>query len=223
MSKSIRRESPLVGCHLATHTPETGQEAGVLLGERPFIGHINLRGDASEPAFLKAVAGVLGFNLPGEPNTVAEGNGQVVYWLGPNEWLLVIPQEQESELIFALRAALSEVFAAITDISSGQTVIAIDGEHARDLLAKGCTLDLHPRVFRPGTCAQTLLAKAPVLIRHRPDAPLFELIVRRSFADYLWRWLEEAAKEFGMTIMAPAVSEAPSASKVAALRDRAMA
>jgi sarcosine oxidase subunit gamma len=223
MSEPIRRESPLVGCHLATHIPEQGAKAGVLLGEWLFLGHINLRGDAAEPAFLKAVAGVLGFNLPGEPNTVAEGDGRVVYWLGPNEWLLVTPQERESELVAALQGSLSELFAAVTDVSSGQTVIAVDGEYARDLLAKGCTLDLHPRVFGPGECAQTLLAKAPVLIHHRRDAPLFELVVRRSFADYLWRWLEEAAKEFGMTLMAPAVSEAPHAATVAAVRDRAMA
>jgi sarcosine oxidase subunit gamma len=112
----------------------------------------------------------------------------------------------------------------VTDVSSGQTVIAIDGEYARDLLAKGCTLDLHPRVFGPGACAQTLLAKAPVLICQRRDATRFELIVRRSFADYLWRWLEEAAKEFGMAIVASVVvNEAPSAATIAAMGDRAMA
>jgi sarcosine oxidase subunit gamma len=60
-------------------------------------------------------------------------------------------------------------------------------------LAKGCTLDFHPRVFRPGTCAQSGLAKANVLIRLGDDPDSFDVVVRRSFADYLLRWLRHAA------------------------------
>jgi sarcosine oxidase subunit gamma len=201
LSEPARCESPLVGFELGKRIGETGAGAGVTMGECAFLGYVNLRGDASNPAFADAVASVLRAPLPLKPNTVAEGRGSVVCWLGPDEWLIMTAPGAEDELIRALRNALDDLFAAVTDVSSGFTLIAVGGERARDLLATGCSLDLHPRVFGPGRCAQTLLAKAGVLIRQRDESPLFDLVVRRSFADYLWLWLERAAEELGMTVI----------------------
>jgi sarcosine oxidase, subunit gamma len=70
------------------------------------------------------------------------------------------------------------------------------------VLAKGCPIDLHPRAFSIGQCAQSRLAKAPILIGQIENQPFFELIFRRSFADYLWTWLETAAAEYGLTVAA---------------------
>ena len=90
---------------------------------------------------------------------------------------------------------------AVTDITGGQTVISVTGPAARDVLAKGCPLDLHPTVFKPTHCAQTLLAKANVVIRCiDDDSPSFELIVRRSFAEYAAGWLEDAGVEYGVGV-----------------------
>jgi sarcosine oxidase subunit gamma len=177
--------------------------SGVLLGECAFLGYVNLRGDASDPEFLSAVETALGLGLPLEANTVAQGNGLVACWLGPDEWLIVTPPAKEAELVETLRSALGETFAAVTDVTGGHTLITVGGDQARPLLETGCTLDLHPRTFGPGQCAQTLLAKAGVLLRQRDETPLFDLVVRRSFAEYLWRWLEHAAREFGMAVVAP--------------------
>jgi sarcosine oxidase subunit gamma len=171
--------------------------SGVALGECAFLGYVNLRGDASDPGFLGAVETALGLGLPVKANTAAQGNGLVACWLGPDEWLIVTPPAKETGLVETLRSALGETFAA------GHTLITVGGDQARPLLETGCTLDLHPRAFGPGQCAQTLVAKAGVLIRQRDETPLFELVVRRSFAEYLWRWLEHAAREFGMTVVAP--------------------
>jgi sarcosine oxidase subunit gamma len=91
---------------------------------------------------------------------------------------------------------------AITDVSGGQTVLHLRGRHVRDVLAKGCPIDLHPRAFRIGQCAQSHLGKAPILVGQIEEQPYFELIVRRSFADYVWTWLESAAEEYGLEVMA---------------------
>ncbi|MCB1713706.1 MAG: sarcosine oxidase subunit gamma [Candidatus Competibacteraceae bacterium] len=165
--------------------------------EKSFRGHLNLRGNPDDPAFRKAVQGVLGLELPCVPNTVIDDGELVAYWLGPDEWLIVSPGDREHSLEQALRVALADLFAAVTAISGGQTVIVLQGKHARDVLAGCCTLDLHPRVFGPGRCAQSLLGKAPILIRQVDDSPRFELIVRRSFADYLWLWLNDSANVLG--------------------------
>ena len=45
--------------------------------------------------------------------------------------------------------------AAAVDVGSGYTVLEISGAQAREALARGCPLDLHPRVFKTGQCAQS--------------------------------------------------------------------
>ena len=193
MSSGARRESPLTGW-----PAEASGQSSLQIGERPFQGHVNLRGDAGNDIFLKAVEGVLGCSLPVTPNTVAENANHMVLWLGPDEWLIVTTPDGESAIAASLEAALGDMHSSVTDVTGGQTIIRLSGSKARDLLAKGCPLDLHPRVFGPGRCAQTLVAKAMVTIVHVDDAPTFDLVIRRSFADYLRAWLQDAAMEFGL-------------------------
>jgi len=64
-------------------------------------------------------------------------------------------------------------------------------------------LDLHPRAFPVGHCAQTHFAHAGALICLWDERPAFELVVRRSFADYLWQWLLTAARDMALGIEAP--------------------
>lgn len=200
MSEPMRSESPLVRFDLAARSKEARGDAGIRVRERALLGHLSLRGSAADPRFVAGVETAVGVAPPIAPNTVREAQRNAVYWLGPDEWLLVTAGERRSALERELRAALDGVPAAITDVSGGQTVVVIRGARARELLAKGCPLDLHPRAFDVGQCAQSHLAKAPVLIRLLDREPAFEIVVRRSFADYLWLWMEDAAGEYGWAI-----------------------
>ena len=202
MSDQVRRESPLAEYLAAPRKADSATSVGVQMWERPFLGHVNLRGDPSEKRFLKAVEGAIGVALPLEPNTVAEGREISALWLGPDEWLLLTPPDRQRDVVPALKAALGDTFAAVNDLSGGQTVVHIQGTHARDVLSKGCPLDLHHRVFGPGQCAQSHISKTMALIRQIDDTPTYDVIVRRSFADYLARWLEEAAREYGLAVIA---------------------
>ena len=202
MPDPILRESPLARFNLvarATHSPGS---AGVIARERPFLGHLNLRGNAQDPRFVGAVSDVLGDGLPIIANTVTDVQGSTMYWLGPDEWLIVTPGERRAAIESDLRKALASVRVAVTDVSGGQTVLQLHGSRVRDVLAKGCSIDLHPRAFSIGRCAQSHLAKAPVLIGQIENQPYFEIIVRRSFADYLWSWLATAAAEYGLEVAA---------------------
>lgn len=172
-------------------------DSRVRVSIRSESGHVNLRGDAADAAFTSAVQDALGQSLPAEPNTTSAGAHRV-YWLGPDEWLIASEHSQVAELIGRLERATRSLHASVTDVSGGQTVIRLSGPCARDVLAKGCTLDLHPDVFKTDDCAQSGLAKAAVLIACIDPAPVFDIVVRRSFADYLCRWLSRAADEFGV-------------------------
>ena len=68
------------------------------------------------------------------------------------------------------------------------------------MIAKGCTIDLHPSVFRPGRVVRTLLAKTGIILHQVDETPTYEITVHRSFADYAWRWLEDAGLEYGVAI-----------------------
>jgi sarcosine oxidase subunit gamma len=179
----------------------------VRLCERQDLGKIDLRGDPHDRAFMAAVGRVLDLLLPGEPCTAAAKAQIAALWLGPDEWLVTCPAHDVPRLVGALREALADVHAAITDVTDGRVAFRLAGPSARDVLAKGCPLDLHPRAFPVGSCAQSLLAKATVLIHLLDDdperAPSFDVYVPRSFAHYLWMWLEDAGREYGVQI-APA-------------------
>lgn len=163
-------------------------------------GYLNLRAKEMFP-FLQPIEGLSGLRLPMEPNRFTENNRAIALWLGPDEWLLVVPWGTEQTVAKTLCQAGREHFFAITDISHGHTTVNISGPGATNTLSKGCSLDLHPSVFRSGCCAQTLLAKAGVVIR-RVDGPhAFDLIVRRSFAEYLVSWLQDAGAEYGVNLL----------------------
>jgi sarcosine oxidase subunit gamma len=192
MSEVADLQSPLAGLggNPRIENPE------VTLTELPFRGHYNLRGEASDNVFGDAVQNALGIDLPVKPCTSSGNDSISVLWLGPDEWLLVTADATDTTLVNALQTSIAQTFSKLTDISSGQTIIRISGDKTPGLLARGCTLDLHPRVFGVGQCAQSAIAKSPALIHRVCDTDqtlVFNIIVRRSFADYLWRWLEDAA------------------------------
>lgn len=193
MSSPTPRRSPLGAIKPTQPLPHEGQ-----LFERPFLTHVNLRLDPADAEALAAANRVLGLQLPLTPNTTTAGQELLAAWLGPDEWLLLTEHHQPDALVTDLQAALTGHFASVVDTSAGQTVIRLSGPSALDVLARGCALDLHPSVFPPGACAQTLLARAQALLIAVDDTPTFDIIVRRSFAPYVAAWLEDSAREFGL-------------------------
>ena len=210
MPDQTLRQSPLERFGLRARQAATPHAAAIRCWEQAFLGHINLRGDTGDPQFASAIASVLGAELPTTPNTTSGGQGITIYWLGPDEWLIVTPGERERGIANELRAALGAIFSAVTELAGGQTVVVLRGAAVRELLAKACPLDFHPRSFPVGTCAQSRLAKAPVLLRPLDDDGAFEIVIRRSYADYFWLWLEDAAAEHGLCVSPEAITPRPS-------------
>ena len=185
-------ESPLVGAQNLLDSNQALQSKAFRLRERPFLDLANVRGDARDRKFIAAVEGAIGVRLPTKPNTVARGAEYDALWLGPDEWLIRSTEARKPELEGKLRAALGTLFASAVDVGSGYTVVEASGDRVRDVIARGCPLDLHPQVLQPGQCAQSHYFKASiVLIPTAYDA--FELVVRRSFADYFCRIMLDAA------------------------------
>ena len=158
--------------------------------ERVELGHVNLRGSPADEEFLSAAEAALGQPLPIAANTVSIADHRV-YWLGPDEWQIVTERERVADVVEAIEAKLAGRHYAVNDVSGGQVALHLKGTSVTDVLARGCTLDLHPDVFGVGDCAQSGLGKAIMLIGCIDAAPVYEIIVRRSFSEYLLRWLRE--------------------------------
>jgi sarcosine oxidase subunit gamma len=201
MVEPYLRRSALAHKSLAARASEIHPDAGVKLAEIPFRCMINLRGNPGDAAFSAATQQVLGLGLPTMSNTVATGAGLTALWLGPDEWLIVGSPGREGALAKELREALAGQHFSVVDVTEARTVIAVSGRNAQDALQKGTPLDLHAKVFRAGSCAQTGLSKANVILHRMSDEPRFEVYVTISFADYLWNWLERACEEYGMAVV----------------------
>jgi sarcosine oxidase subunit gamma len=178
------RRSPLDGV-----LPWVLPGGAVTLAELRFAAQIGLRVRSPVPAYLAGVP------LPLQPNRVAAMRELRTLWLGPDEWLVTAPDGGAPDLLGRLTRALAGRRAVVTDLLASRAIIEIAGPQARTLLEKGCGLDLHPRAFVPGQCAQTLFARLPVIIDQTSAAPVYRVFVRRSAAAWLAEWLIDAAQE----------------------------
>lgn len=198
--EAAHAESPLFHAELDQLVGKGPAKAGVTLREKKLLGHLTLRGDAKDSAFAGAVHQALGLELPSALMLVAAGETSL-QWLGPDEWLLVVPSGTEFAVEQKLRAALDGQHISIVNVSGGQTLLELTGPKVRDVLMKSSSYDVHPNNFPVGKAVGTVFAKSQLVIRHTGE-DTWELVVRRSFADYVWLWLQDASTEYGLAIKA---------------------
>ena len=169
---------------------------GVKLLELSNLEHFNLRLEPDNSHLVNQLQDALGFQIPLEPNTFVIHENILCSWLGPDEWLIVAPLDQSNRVETVVRENLTDHFATLTKLGSAQTIIRVSGLHAIEFLSRGIAIDLDPSGFKPGQCVQTIMAHANVtVLNHSLEESIFDLIVRRSFADHLWRWLLDVGQE----------------------------
>ena len=201
MVEAYQRRSALA--HFGLNAPQSaGGSTGITVGEIAHRAIINIRGNAGDPAFVVAVKSATGADLPLAANTVITAGDVRILWLGPDEWWIVASDARRAGLIEGLRSAFAGQHTNVTDVSESRTVISMTGPAAREVLARGISLDLHPRAFGPGQCAQTSLSRTNVLLHQTEEAPSYEIYVLKSFSDYLWRWIGLIAEDFGLAVKA---------------------
>jgi sarcosine oxidase subunit gamma len=161
---------------------------GVAASEVAFLAQVNLR-------LAPELRGRVPFALPIEPNTWVASGAVEALWLGPDEWLMVAEPGSAPGIVEALEQALDGLHRSVVDVSASRAVVELTGDGRLDLLSHGCALDLHPRSWRAGLCAQTLLAQVPVLLQERDHAT--RIFVRPSLAAHLVDWLLRIGQPVG--------------------------
>ena len=179
---SVRRVAALEG-RAASH-PWVG------VTPQPAAQRLSLRAPRGSVA---ALSSALGLSLPTKPKTSAREGSRAALWLGPDEWLVIDTGTD------GLAAALAGVgaFHSAVDVSHRNVGILVAGRGAEATLAAGCPQDLSPAAFPVGACSRTVLGKIEVVIWRTGD-DAFRVECWRSFSDYAFAFLAEAARDAGI-------------------------
>jgi sarcosine oxidase subunit gamma len=179
-----------------------GGQRPVVLTERSnsTITQISARRDKMAE-IAKAVLDISGLELPARPGRVV-ANGVALIGMAPGQWLAVAEGDKGRALLARLNEAVSGL-AAIVDQSDAKAILRLAGPRARDVLAKGCALDLDERAFKPQDAATTQIALIPGQLWQLDEAPTYELAVPLSYARSFWSWLTASAAEYGYEVRPP--------------------
>jgi sarcosine oxidase subunit gamma len=202
MSEPVRPRSALEKVYARGQRGNVAGQPGVVLCERRNVGIVQVSAfDAGEGADVRDALGKhLGLSVPEAPDAVTADGKTTVLWGGPKRWLVVWPDAFGLDLSQEIASALGELPAAVVDVGSGRTVLRVSGPRARYVLAKGCTVDLRPEAFAPGTVRLTAIGHYAAALHLVDDAPTFDVIVARGFAQAFWEWLCEASREVGYSV-----------------------
>ena len=178
-SATAARDAALVGQKFSVK--------GVTLAVLPPAERISLRAPAASVA---ALSKALGVDLPQKPKTSSAAGGRAALWLGPDEWLVI---DEAGKYPLADCAGVEALHSAV-GIAHRNVAIAVTGPAAAAAINAGCPQDLSLIAFPVGACSRTILGKVEiVLLRTADDA--FRVECWRSFSDYVWTFLTEAARD----------------------------
>ena len=185
--------SVLHGQAATTLRTPNGGKPGLVFCEMLHLGKLNMRADKSVGKMIKSI---IGCALPPAANKFTTAGERHVVWLGPDEFMIICEAGKDEELSSAVHASFGSRHAAVTNITDALAAFHLKGNALRQVLAKGCALDLHHKSFTAGDAAQTLLSHAAVTVMALADDE-FIVICRTSFASYLHDWILDAACEYG--------------------------
>lgn len=189
-------KSPLDGFGLDAIASTMDERNGVWASELPFHGYISLRGNSSDAAFADAVAAVTGSALPVSPCSIAAKDGVKTLWISPDEWLIVCAKAQHAALVTGLIKKLGSIHSQVADNSGSYTQVILQGRNAKDVMQHVSVYniaDLHD-----GKIVGTTFGKASVYLHRQGDG--YCLLLRRSFSDYIWRFLVRASTPYGFGV-----------------------
>jgi len=187
-------QTPLAHVGLQT-TNKAATSSSVSLVEFPVVGLLVLRAGAASAELDKALKKRLSFSLPTRLSSFSEGDC-CIRWMSPDEWLLSCPLDEAFAIERDLRA-LVDGHIAVVNVSGGYSVLELQGVDAINVLKKSTAYDVAANDFKAGKVVNTTFAKTQITLR-AIEYGRYELIIRRSFADYLWLWLQRAGKEYGL-------------------------
>jgi methylglutamate dehydrogenase subunit D len=202
-SLTSRTEFAQLGAPLQSHSPfaslplSSAPGRGVVATDRDGLAITRIVARKGQLAALTSrLRERFGIELPQGPRRVGT-NELALVGVGVESWLAVAEAGFTSA---SLRESVDDL-AAASDQTGGYAVLRLTGPRVRDALAKFVPLDLHTRVFDPGSAASTAASHIPVTLWRLADGSgglaVFEIAVPRSYAGSFWHVVTESSAEFG--------------------------
>lgn len=184
----------------ADHRSSAGG-AGVVINERLGVALYSvLARRGREADIARQVRAAFGIELP-PPQKYTAASSLGIAAAGPGQWLMMTDQAESAHFKLQLETELAGL-ASVFDQSDGRTIVQVSGPRARDALAKGVLIDLHPDVFGVGSSAVTSIAYIGVHFWQTDEKPTYEFSMFRSFAMAFCEWLLDSSAEFGVALSA---------------------
>ncbi len=189
-------QSPLHPFGLTAKQEKINDSKGAWANEIPLLGYIGLRGNSQNAKFVNAINSALNVTLPTQPCSMSYTTWGSILWLSPDEWLIVCKRDQRAALQQSLEATLGGIHSQVVDNSGGFTSALLKGKNASDVLHHCTVYDLN--LLQAGKVVGTTFGKLSLYLHQHEDG--YSLVFRRSFADYIWRYLERSALPYGFGI-----------------------
>ena len=132
-------------------------------------------------------------DLPLESLKVTANKETRVLWNAPRTWLII---SNKKNIINNIKDKCDHSNFAVTDISHSRAVIQIKGLQAKEVLKKGCPININE--IQVNNCAGTVFNGITVVIdfvNNNPDT--FNLLALRSFGETFYHHVTDSALEFG--------------------------
>ena len=153
------------------------------------VGMVTLRAKPDVAGLAEAVKAATGCDLPGQRKIVRNG-GRAVGWMGPDEWLLVVPHGEAEAAVAAIAAALKGQHHLAVNVSDARAVFRIEGAKADQVLCKLAPADIDR--LEPGELRRTRIAQVAGAFWRDGDG--FTLVCFRSVAGYVMGLLTHSAQ-----------------------------
>ena len=126
-------------------------------------------------------------------STVVTNQKTRILWSAPRTWLVISNKEN---IINIIKKNCDSANFAITDVSHSRAVIQIKGLNAREVLKKGCPININE--FKKNTCVGTIFNGITILVDCVEDNPdTFNLFCLRSFGESFYHHITDSALEYG--------------------------
>jgi len=135
--------------------------------------------------------------IKGKPGVATVTKDYTAIPLCPGQWMLVSAKAGSDGFAAGIQAKLKKN-GYVSEQSDARVIFRLSGTRAREMMQKGCRLDLDPSVTSTGWCAQTQMAQAGVILHQVDDKPTYDILVYSGFAQHFAEWLEHTGAQLGI-------------------------
>ena len=168
-------------------------KGAVKVTEAGLRGMITLRGDLDSAAVKDAVKSVVGLGMP-STRTIESGEFGAVAWMSPDELLLMVDYDQAGPMVSKLQELLEGEHFMAVNVSDARATFTLEGQGAREVLAKGAPVDISPDVFGKGEIRRSRIGQIAAAF-WTLDGETFEVVCFRSVGAFMFDWLSNAARD----------------------------